>query len=1486
GAPTVFAAEYRDATRPGEGGTNAPHVLLARTNQPGTADDGSPTVTDQLVRMYADGAREDDARATTRTDFGGQTVTVHNERRGASGLPETSRTATRGNQRRVAQGLPDLQLSQVVDQRFDAKGQPASRFTATGSWDDRTSSIEERTDTFAGGKLADTKIHQVDQTRDFDAASVDQFSRAMDDTFRQLDAGVDARHADGKLDVNTDNTRIRTPPVGSSRTVSDTDIDYDAGGGAVAMHTVTDSTTVDPLRNVVVDKDGKPVLGPDQQPLTEPDANGVQVNHAHKTTQWGAPGGTAHILDANGRPTVDGQVVNDVEIRSFDPDKGWEESGLGDTRGGHQYRQLTKQRIAGTVKAGQSELSDVRRSPLDQATFMEGHDDDWLFDHKQLRLDDTGQPTDTALKAGETYPDPVTGAPVKVDAGPRHDESLDGADKFQRWMDEHQKLTLVAGAVMAVGGIVAAPFSGGASLALTVAGVGLATADAANIYLKRSQGTASWGDVAIAGAGVALAAIPGAKSFGSGAAAVRGASELTAKGIGNLSERELASLAAHNATATARLGNGTAGVLARSPGLTRVASLGNKLPDAIIEGRYANRALIGGNLGLGVASAPNVVRSLTDGDVTGWDVFGAVVAAGNVGAPFAGAHVARRYGANGAPAVERPRNATEVETPTLERTPREATSDDFELAGVTGAHARPDAGRGPAPLDGVIASARETPGTITVRRSNGDVEPGWVVRRSEDGTEQAFRTRDDGRVMSRPVERDADFFRLNPEQLTGTNVRLVGAKGELEGGWVVTGRGATADKVAVSQAGRGAREISVDEAVFGAQPTRDAATGALVGAARRQSLEFNQKHALDGTEPIADGYVDGGRSMGLGDDGTIGTASRERIVVDRARDAKLRGHLDVARNLRNLPEAERAQAIGRYVDEVMGGQDPNREAINIAASKRHADQDVLLGDIPGTLDGTGVCRHRALLFKLMADEAGLKTTLRRGRLQGGAHAWNDVQVDGQRVIVDVMNPWKLAADGGHDFIEPASSPIAGIYRTMDGDRAYAPSAGYRLSAGQGSVDQVAQAIDGAQRSVDGEVFIANGRVAASLAQAADRQVRVGLNVDPERYAGRGAEVAKHPGIEAGLYRDGSIDSVVQNARYKDPDQRSPQEKAALVAAGEDPEGTGMRYKNHAKVVVVDGTRALVSTAAFGDRSRNVVDFTFDVRDPAAVAALQRWSQATRSGTTQELRAAGDALQQHDIYVNDPLAGQGQRALTQRLVETIDAVPAGETIHIGSKVYDGNDPKAKKSTVLKAIRRAEKRGVTVDALDERTAQQAGLHGTAVVTHDTAYVGTAHLSRKATDGTANGRQSREIGVFTQDPDHVASVRSTLLGLRTEVETAPQRAQEAVQAADARIAREPAGSPHRGALVQFQDELARQPIATLRRVEATRAQVAEVARALAADPTLAARARITGPELQSLEMAQASVADPALARLWEPVVASAALRVSAASGSGATR
>jgi hypothetical protein len=173
---------------------------------------------------------------------------------------------------------------------------------------------------------------------------------------------------------------------------------------------------------------------------------------------------------------------------------------------------------------------------------------------------------------------------------------------------------------------------------------------------------------------------------------------------------------------------------------------------------------------------------------------------------------------------------------------------------------------------------------------------------------------------------------------------------------------------------------------------------------------FNKQHFLGADTEIPDGYIDGGRHMML--EGNSVAAPREILLVDRAKDAALATHRVFARSaeIRALPELERVQRLAAHIDRATtppGGEQWIGPSID-QITREFVNKPLLLGDVLDQCQ-SGVCRHRALLFKILADEAGLKTSLVRGNFSKSdtnafAHAWNEVRLqDGRRVLVDVMH---------------------------------------------------------------------------------------------------------------------------------------------------------------------------------------------------------------------------------------------------------------------------------------------------------------------------------------------------------------------------------------------------------------------------------------------------------------------------------------------------
>jgi len=196
-------------------------------------------------------------------------------------------------------------------------------------------------------------------------------------------------------------------------------------------------------------------------------------------------------------------------------------------------------------------------------------------------------------------------------------------------------------------------------------------------------------------------------------------------------------------------------------------------------------------------------------------------------------------------------------------------------------------------------------------------------------------------------------------------------------------------------------------------------------AAKPVLESYLRRHYVGPSDRVPDGYFDGGRSMRLDAEGRA-QSGREILLVDRGSDPELRRQIAYAQSeeIRRLPELERVEKLAAFVDgrtTPPGGERWTGPTIDMI-TKEFANKPLLIGDVVEQSQA-GVCRHRSLLFKILADEAGLQAALvrgnyaRRGRTPGFAHAWNEVTLsDGRRILVDVMH------NGGKPVFRAVTDP--------------------------------------------------------------------------------------------------------------------------------------------------------------------------------------------------------------------------------------------------------------------------------------------------------------------------------------------------------------------------------------------------------------------------------------------------------------------------------
>ena len=305
----------------------------------------------------------------------------------------------------------------------------------------------------------------------------------------------------------------------------------------------------------------------------------------------------------------------------------------------------------------------------------------------------------------------------------------------------------------------------------------------------------------------------------------------------------------------------------------------------------------------------------------------------------------------------------------------------------------------------------------------------FQARGASDTPELALFLRvDDGAVV---YLNGSEVLRHNLPSQAGPDTR---ARSTTEPSWqrvpilarfVTSGRNVLA--VEVHQSAPNSSDLYFDLALEASRPPPPPAR--VAAAAREVTEAYLRTHFLPPEVSVPDGFLDGGRGTVLTPDG-LATSRREILIVDRGRDRWLARHLRHARDpqLAALAPLERAQALARYVDRVLtpppaDGPKDVEEMVELFTA-RFANHSVALG----TVAGAGVCRHRALLFKILADEAKLPVALVRGNhgepSNSGGHTWNELHLPGQRLIVDIMNP-------SPEFHFPTTnSPQAAKYLTV------------------------------------------------------------------------------------------------------------------------------------------------------------------------------------------------------------------------------------------------------------------------------------------------------------------------------------------------------------------------------------------------------------------------------------------------------------------------
>lgn len=135
----------------------------------------------------------------------------------------------------------------------------------------------------------------------------------------------------------------------------------------------------------------------------------------------------------------------------------------------------------------------------------------------------------------------------------------------------------------------------------------------------------------------------------------------------------------------------------------------------------------------------------------------------------------------------------------------------------------------------------------------------------------------------------------------------------------------------------------------------------------------------------------------------LSNPENETIVVNIYRDPDLNKYIAMAKSLaRHSVGSKLIEAFLALIHHVMGSyglpngataSDADSHLVSLMKSQHH--NFIPLGAIK-----IGLCRHKALLFKILCDSVGFDCALVTGYSTGGRHQWNIITLDGESYIID------------------------------------------------------------------------------------------------------------------------------------------------------------------------------------------------------------------------------------------------------------------------------------------------------------------------------------------------------------------------------------------------------------------------------------------------------------------------------------------------------
>ena len=180
----------------------------------------------------------------------------------------------------------------------------------------------------------------------------------------------------------------------------------------------------------------------------------------------------------------------------------------------------------------------------------------------------------------------------------------------------------------------------------------------------------------------------------------------------------------------------------------------------------------------------------------------------------------------------------------------------------------------------------------------------------------------------------------------------------------------------------------------------------------QQGIEQSNKLAkeiITENEHLCDGYRYCGSKQKFDLNGKnisrFKNGNQEIVIIDKTIDPILVKIINTFKNRitgKNLTDEQKMDELMKFVDEVFSSSKSSKQTSEYVSYMMQQQQtEVLLGELANS--GAGVCRHRALLTKVLADEVNLKCRRVEGYYNNGGHMWNEIITKSDTYLFDAMH---------------------------------------------------------------------------------------------------------------------------------------------------------------------------------------------------------------------------------------------------------------------------------------------------------------------------------------------------------------------------------------------------------------------------------------------------------------------------------------------------